>query len=60
MARTGIRNVVASVHARLKQIRRPGDDFNLILQRYVAERFLYRLGASAAPYLPTQQETWEG
>ncbi len=47
MARTGIRNVVASVHARLKQMRRPGDDFNLILQRYVAERFLYRLGASA-------------
>lgn len=47
MARTGIPNVAASVHARLKQVRRPGDDFNLILQRYVAERFLYRLGAMA-------------
>ena len=46
MARTGFPNVAASVHARLKQTRRPGDDFNLILQRYVAERFLYRLGAS--------------
>lgn len=46
MARTGIPNVAASVHARLKRTRRPGDDFNLILQRYVAERFLYRLGAS--------------
>lgn len=46
MARAGVPNVAASVHARLKQARRPGDDFNLILQRYVAERFLYRLGAS--------------
>ena len=46
MGGTGIRNVAASVHARLKQQLRPGDDFNLILQRYVAERFLFRLGAS--------------
>ena len=46
MARAGKRNMAASVHARLRQTRRPGDDFNLILQRYVAERFLYRLGAS--------------
>ena len=38
--------MAASVHARLRQTRRPDDDFNLILQRYVAERFLYRLGAS--------------
>ncbi|MXY55683.1 MAG: nucleotidyl transferase AbiEii/AbiGii toxin family protein [Gammaproteobacteria bacterium] len=46
MARAGTPNVAASVHARLKQTRRPGDDFNLTLQRYAAERFLYRLGAS--------------
>ncbi len=46
MGGTGVPNVVASVHARLRQARKPGDDFNLILQRYVAERFLYRLGAS--------------
>lgn len=46
MARTRIPNVAASVHARLKQARSPDDDFNLILQRYAAERFLYRLGAS--------------
>ncbi len=46
MARTGIPNVAASVHARLRQARRPADDFNLTLQRYGAERFLYRLGKS--------------
>ena len=43
----GPRNVAASVHARLlagAQARR--EDFNLTLQRYVAERFLYRLGES--------------
>lgn len=42
-----LKNVPASVHARLlagAQAR--GEDFNLTLQRYVAERFLYRLGAS--------------
>ncbi len=41
------RNVPALVHARLRagaQERR--EDFNLTLQRYTAERFLYRLGAS--------------
>lgn len=40
-------NIAASVHARLlagAQQRR--EDFNLTLQRYIAERFLYRLGAS--------------
>ena len=46
MARAGPPNLVASVHARLRQVRQPGDDFNLILQRYAAERFLYRLGVS--------------
>lgn len=42
------KNVPASVHARLlarAQERR--EDFNLTLQRYTAERFLYRLGASS-------------
>jgi hypothetical protein len=41
------KNVAASVHARLLAgaQARP-EDFNLTLQRYVAERFLYRLGAS--------------
>jgi type I restriction enzyme R subunit len=41
------RNFAASIHARLlngAQERR--EDFNLTLQRYAAERFLYRLGAS--------------
>lgn len=41
------KNIAASVHARLlagAQKRR--EDFNLTLQRYAAERFLYRLGAS--------------
>lgn len=41
------KNIPASVHARLlagAQERR--EDFNLTLQRYAAERFLYRLGAS--------------
>lgn len=42
-----ITNVPASVHARLMaHAQREEEDFNLTLQRYVAERFLYRLGAS--------------
>ena len=42
-----ITNVPASVHARLLAwAHREREDFNLTLQRYVAERFLYRLGAS--------------
>ncbi len=41
------RNVPASVHARLlAHAQQRQEDFNLTLQRYVAERFLYRLGAS--------------
>lgn len=40
------RNYPASVHARLRQLRPPGEDLNRILLRYAAERFLYRLGAS--------------
>ena len=47
MKRTG-RNVPASVHARLlSRSRQRQEDFNLSLQRYAAERFLYRLGASS-------------
>lgn len=41
------RNVAQSVHARLfNGARQRREDFNLTLQRYAAERFLYRLGAS--------------
>lgn len=41
-------NVAASVLERLKQrARRTGEDFNLLLDRYVAERLLYRLGQSS-------------
>jgi predicted nucleotidyltransferase component of viral defense system len=39
------RNVAASVHARLlNRARQRGEDFQLVLNRYAAERFLYRLG----------------
>ena len=42
------RNVAASVHTRLlNRSRETGEDFNFLLQRYAAERFLYRLGKSA-------------
>ena len=41
-------NYPASVHARLRQLRSPVEDLNQILQLYAAERFLFRLGASAA------------
>ncbi len=41
-------NVAASVFERLKQrARRTGEDFNLLLDRYVAERLLYRLSQSS-------------
>ena len=41
------RNIAASVHARLlRRSRETGEDFQFILQRYAAERFLYRLGKS--------------
>jgi len=40
-------NVAASVHARLlNRSRRTLEDFQFLLQRYAAERFLYRLGQS--------------
>ncbi len=42
-----IRNVPASVHQRLLNLaRNQGVDFNLVLQRYAMERFLYRLSVS--------------
>ena len=42
-----LRNVGASIRARLlKKSRETGEDFQFLLQRYVAERFLYRLGKS--------------
>lgn len=42
-----IRNAAASVRQRLLNLaRNQGLDFNLVLQRYAAERFLYRLSVS--------------
>ena len=42
-----IRNVAASVHQRLLNLaRNQGVEFNLVLQRYAMERFLYRLSVS--------------
>lgn len=42
-----LRNVAASVHARLLiRARERGEDFQFVLHRYAAERFLYRLGKS--------------
>ena len=47
MTRGHLRNVGASVRARLlERSRETGDDFQLLLQRYGAERFLHRLGES--------------
>ena len=41
------RNVAASVHGRLRNLAHDQRaDYNLMLQRYAAERFLYRLSAS--------------
>jgi len=41
------KNLAASVHARLLAgAQKRTEDFNLTLQRYAAERFLFRLGAS--------------
>jgi hypothetical protein len=42
-----VTNIAASVRAKLlARAQSKGEDFNLVLQRYAAERFLYRLGAS--------------
>ena len=40
------RDIPASVFGRLKNLRRRDLDFNRLLQRFVAERFLYRLSVS--------------
>ena len=40
-------NVSASVFARLKNLRTPDRDLNQLLQRFTAERFLYRLSISS-------------
>ena len=43
-----VRNIPASVRQRpLNLAHDQGDDFQALLQRYAAERFLYRLSASA-------------
>lgn len=47
MTERTLRNVAASVHARLlTRSRKSGENFQFLLQRYAAERFLYRLGQS--------------
>lgn len=47
MTRRPLRNVGASVRARLKERSRgSGEDFQFLLKRYAAERFLFRLGDS--------------
>src|SRR5467141_4003118 len=41
-------NIAASIRGRLlEDAQKRSEDFNLTLQRYAAERFLYRLGESA-------------
>lgn len=48
MARRPLTNVAESVHRRLlNRSRQTDEDFQFLLQRYAAERFLYRLGQSA-------------
>ena len=45
--RKGLRNVSASVRQRpLNLARKTDEEFNVVLQRYAIERFLFRLGAS--------------
>lgn len=47
MKRGQITNVAASVRTRLLSLsKKTGEDFQYVLQRYTAERFLYRLGES--------------
>ena len=50
MAKRPLTNVAESVHRRLlNRSRQTGEDFQFLLQRYAAERFLYRLGTVHAP-----------
>ena len=47
MSDRNVTNIAASVHARLmNRSRETGEDFQFLLQRYGAERLLYRLGRS--------------
>lgn len=47
MTKRPITNIAESVHRRLlNRSRQTGEDFQFLLQRYAAERFLYRLGQS--------------
>jgi type I restriction enzyme S subunit len=47
MSNRNLTNVAASVHARLmNRSRQTGETLQFLLQRYAAERFLYRLGLS--------------
>ena len=47
MTRRPLRNVAASVRTKLlNRARAKGEDFQFLLQRYAAERFLHRLGGS--------------
>jgi Nucleotidyl transferase AbiEii toxin, Type IV TA system len=49
MTKRPITNVAESVHRRLlNRSRQTGEDFQFLLQRYAAERLLYRLGQSLA------------
>lgn len=49
MTRSDIRNIAASVRARLtNRARASGDEFQLVVRRYFYERFLARLAASEA------------
>ncbi len=50
MAKRPLTNVAASVRGRLlNRGRQTGEDFQFLLQRYTAERLLYRLGTIRAP-----------
>ena len=46
VANRALRNVSHSVFARLKNLRTPDHDLDQLLQRFTAERFLYRLSIS--------------
>jgi predicted nucleotidyltransferase component of viral defense system len=47
MKRAQVTNIAASVRTRLLSLsKKTGEDYQFVLQRYTAERFLYRLGES--------------
>jgi hypothetical protein len=48
MSAKGIRNLPSSVLARLLNLaKQTGDNYQVLLTKFVSERFLYRLGRSA-------------